>query len=274
MSTLCVNLPFIQVSWHWKTLTELDQLWMPKCLRFGWYINFTPSPFEQCIWKRQYIQMVKELNVTRPRTPPKDSFVVIDVQPIAKEALDLKSSSHLTHRPMSSKAQSKGGKDLPPWRSSDKHPTDTIRFNYLDNYDPMEQARQARQSPLGTAIRSHQDPERKKQPSSASYKLRKAKSLMSLAGGFTNTAAKAPSRPSWAAHQSGYPVTKATAKSLAQSNAWNAGIRPAPIRAAVPAISKRGMKAYTRTSRSSPTAALFESQPWELPTSDQGSDEE
>lgn len=38
---------------------------------------------------------------------------------------------------------SKEKKELPPWRSTDRHPTDTIRFNYLDNYDPIEQARQA-----------------------------------------------------------------------------------------------------------------------------------
>lgn len=56
-----------QVSWHWKYLTELDQLWMLKCLRFGWYINFSPTPFEQGIWKKHYIEMVKELNITRPK---------------------------------------------------------------------------------------------------------------------------------------------------------------------------------------------------------------
>ncbi|CAH2245572.1 F-box only 16 isoform X1 [Pelobates cultripes] len=166
-----------QVSWHWKSLTELDQLWMPKCLRFGWYINFTPTPFEQCIWKRQYIEMVKDLNVTRPRTPPRDDFVVTDVQPIAKEALDMKLSSAFNHRSLSIKQQSKGLKDLPPWRSSDKHPTDTVRFNYLDNYDPMEQARQARKYGFGTSNRNHQDSEKRTKSSPTSYKLRKAKSL-------------------------------------------------------------------------------------------------
>ncbi|XP_063296876.1 F-box only protein 16 [Pelobates fuscus] len=262
-----------QVSWHWKSLTELDQLWMPKCLRFGWYINFTPTPYEQCIWKRQYIEMVKDLNVTRPRTPPRDDFVVTDVQPIAKEALDMKSSSAFNHRSLSIKQQSKG-KDLPPWRSSDKHPTDTVRFNYLDNYDPMEQARQARKSGFGTSNRNHQDSEKRTKSSPTSYKLRKAKSLMSVIADFDKMA-KASSRPSWAAHQTTtYPVTKANAKSLAHSTEWNAGIRPAPVASAVPKISERGKKAYTRTSRSSPTAPLFESQPWELPPSNAGSDEE
>ncbi|KAG9468308.1 hypothetical protein GDO78_023014 [Eleutherodactylus coqui] len=165
-----------QVSWHWKALTELDQLWMPKCLRFGWFINFSPSPFEQGVWKRQYIEMVKELHVTRPRTPPRDDFVVIDVQPITKEDFDAKLTSPFSHR--STKSQDKGKKELPPWRSSDKHPTDTIRFNYLDNFDPIEQARQARQVSAGTSIQKKQNLEKKKRPSSTSYKLRKAKSLV------------------------------------------------------------------------------------------------
>ncbi|XP_071999943.1 F-box only protein 16 isoform X2 [Engystomops pustulosus] len=259
-----------QVSWHWKNLTELDQLWMPKCLRFGWCINFSPTPFEQGVWKRQYIEMVRELHVTRPKTPPRDDFVVIDVQPISKEVLDPKFSSLLSHRSM--KSHDRERKELPPWRSSDKHPTDTIRFNYLDNFDPMEQARQARK--MGTSILNKQNTENKKRPTSASYKLRKAKSLMSISAEF-GSAGKTLSRPGWASHQpGGYPVNKTTAKTLAQSTEWNAGIRPAPIRAGVPTLSEKGRRACTRTSRSSPTMSLFESQPWQVPTSDHGSDED
>ncbi|XP_075454780.1 F-box only protein 16 isoform X2 [Ascaphus truei] len=259
-----------QVSWHWKSLTELDQLWMPKCLRFGWYISFSPTPFEQGIWKRHYIEMVKELHVTRPKTPPKDEFVVIDVQPIAKDVLDMKLSSSFSHH-----SNGKGKNDLPPWRSSDKHPTDTLRFNYLDNYDPIEQARQARKMGGVTTLNpSQQTSEKKKRPSSSSYRLRKAKSLMSLSIDLSNSS-KSRSRPSWAAHQSAeYSLNKVTAKTLAQRTEWNAGIRPAPVRAAVPKITDKGKKAYTRTSRSSPTIPLFESQPWQLPPSNNASDEE
>ncbi|XP_069831890.1 F-box only protein 16 [Dendropsophus ebraccatus] len=259
-----------QVSWHWKTLTELDQLWMPKCLRFGWYINFSPTPFEQGVWKRQYIEMVKELHVTRPKTPPREDFVVIDVQPITKEVSEPKLTSLYSHRSMKSHDK----KELPPWRSSDKHPTDTIRFNYLDNFNPIEQARQARKSGSGTSILNKQNLEKKKRPSSASYKLRKAKSLMSISAEF-GSLVKPQSRPSWAAQQSGeYPLSKSTAKELAQSTEWNAGIRPAPVRAGVPTLSEKGRKAASRTSRSSPTMCLFESQPWQVPPSDHGSDED
>ncbi|XP_033001094.1 F-box only protein 16 isoform X2 [Lacerta agilis] len=170
-----------QVSWHWKNLAELDQLWMPKCLRFGWYLNFSPTPFEQGIWKRHYIEVVNEFWVTSPKTPPKEDFVVVDVQPITKEGLEVKRSLSppvLQSASPLGKKMSKEKQALPPWRSSDKHPTDTIRFNYLDNFDPIEQARQARKKGGWlTPDLSQSAFQKKRKPSSASYKLRKAKSL-------------------------------------------------------------------------------------------------
>lgn len=53
-----------QVSWQWKSIVELDQLWMPKCLRLGWLLSSSPKPFEQGVWKRHYIQTVQELRLS------------------------------------------------------------------------------------------------------------------------------------------------------------------------------------------------------------------
>ncbi|XP_033874876.1 F-box only protein 16 isoform X6 [Acipenser ruthenus] len=174
-----------QVSWHWRYLIELDQLWMPKCLRFGWWINFSPTPFEQGVWKRHYIEMVRELHVTRPKTPQKTEFIVPEVEPIRKDVLDLTLSHSslsqlvpLSRRGTFGKASRMPGKGLPPWKSSDKHPTDTLRFNYLDNFDPLEQAHQGRNKGEGiNPDLSKMEHERKKPPSTITYKLRKAKSL-------------------------------------------------------------------------------------------------
>ncbi|XP_037382419.1 F-box only protein 16 isoform X2 [Talpa occidentalis] len=173
-----------QVSWHWKNLTELDQLWMVKCLRFSWYINFSPTPFEQGVWKKHYIQMVKELHVTKPKTPPKDGFVVADVQPVTSSSLEDKQSP-LPFRSFSSlrKKNHPGEKELPPWRSSDKHPTDIIRFNYLDNCDPTEPAWQGRRKRHEMTSEKSQDKKNKLQDKS---KLRKAQSL------FTGLRAQSP----------------------------------------------------------------------------------
>ncbi|XP_014818539.1 PREDICTED: F-box only protein 16 isoform X1 [Calidris pugnax] len=165
-----------QVSWYWKYLSELDQLWMLKCLRFGWYINFSPTPFEQGIWKRHYIEMVKELHITRPKTPSKEDFVVIDVQPVGSD--DPESKLFVLGRRTNKKK-----KQLLPWRSPDKHPTDTIRFNYLNNHNPIEQAKQARKKGGGeTPDLSWQAAEKRKRGRRGSKKLQKAKSRASITG--------------------------------------------------------------------------------------------
>ncbi|KAK1343012.1 hypothetical protein QTO34_015782, partial [Cnephaeus nilssonii] len=162
-----------QVSWHWKNLTELDQLWMLKCLRFNWYISFSPTPFEQGIWKKHYIQM----------TSPKDGFVVADVQPVTGSSPEEKQSPSSAFRSSSSlrKKNHSGEKELPPWRSSDKHPTDIIRFNYLDNCDPFEQIWQGRKKRHETTPDASRQSHDKKNKLRDRSKLRKAQSLVSIA---------------------------------------------------------------------------------------------
>ena len=52
-----------QVSWYWKWLAESDELWKPKCLRFGWVPPYKPSQFEHGAWKHFYILKVAESGV-------------------------------------------------------------------------------------------------------------------------------------------------------------------------------------------------------------------
>ncbi|XP_004848478.1 F-box only protein 16 isoform X2 [Heterocephalus glaber] len=164
-----------QVSWHWKNLAELDQLWMLKCLRFNWCITFSPSPFEQGIWKKHYIQMVKKLHVTKPKTPPKDSFVIANVQPVASSSPGDKQSPFWSSS--TRKKNNPGEKEPPPWRSSDKHPTDIIRFNYLDNCDPFQPSSQGRRKRNEmTPDFSRQSHDKKSKPQDR-VRLRKAQSL-------------------------------------------------------------------------------------------------
>ncbi|XP_062943774.1 F-box only protein 16 [Cynocephalus volans] len=172
-----------QVSWHWKNLAELDQIWMLKCLRFNWGINFSPSPFEQGIWKKHYIQMVKELHVTKPKTPPKDGFVIADVQPVPSSSPEKKQSPSPAFRSCSSlrRKNNPGEKELPPWRSSDKHPTDIIRFNYLDNCDPIEHTWQGRRKRKEMAPDIGRQSHDKKNKVQDRPRLGKAQSLVSIA---------------------------------------------------------------------------------------------
>lgn len=171
------------MSWHWRSIVELDQLWMLKCLRLGWCISFSPTAFEQGVWKRHYIQTVQELRlaslqVRRSQTESvetgfrmwqlhekcsdetsiKESTVHLQTsssrQLFAVPLVSTISSAHddpsepdllgeehpssgtLPLRNISKKRQQSAP---PPWRDSDRHPKDTLRFNYLDNLDPSEQ---------------------------------------------------------------------------------------------------------------------------------------
>ncbi|KAJ7341359.1 hypothetical protein JRQ81_005365 [Phrynocephalus forsythii] len=185
--------------------------------------------------------------------PPKEEFEVFDVQPIARGDSEVRPAmvAILNSAPQFGKKTGKEKKALPPWRSSDKHPTDTVRFNYLDNLDPIEQARQA----ISTIT-------------DCCYKFLEVSLSADLA-----LQPKAAGRPGWATYEpTGYPVTRGTAKILAQSARWNAGIRPAPAWGPVPKLSEMGQKAFARTSRSSPTSPLFESKPWHIPESSPGSE--
>ena len=55
-----------QVSWHWKFISEQDVIWMPKCLRFGWYLPYMPSSREYGCWKHHYIMCTGSLDMEAP----------------------------------------------------------------------------------------------------------------------------------------------------------------------------------------------------------------
>ncbi|ETE71280.1 Epithelial cell-transforming sequence 2 oncogene-like protein, partial [Ophiophagus hannah] len=56
-----------QVNWHWKFLTEQDCLWMPKCLKLGWFLPYVPEKNEYGAWKRYYIACATSLDYLTPR---------------------------------------------------------------------------------------------------------------------------------------------------------------------------------------------------------------
>lgn len=55
-----------QVSWHWKFVCEQEVIWMPKCLRYGWYLPYTPSSREFGCWKHHYIMCTSSLDMEAP----------------------------------------------------------------------------------------------------------------------------------------------------------------------------------------------------------------
>ncbi|XP_074846574.1 epithelial cell-transforming sequence 2 oncogene-like [Carettochelys insculpta] len=56
-----------QVNWHWKFITEQDCLWMPKCVKLGWFLPYAPGDNEYGTWKRHYIACATSLDYFTPR---------------------------------------------------------------------------------------------------------------------------------------------------------------------------------------------------------------
>ncbi|XP_026049962.1 F-box only protein 16 isoform X2 [Astatotilapia calliptera] len=273
-----------QVSWQWKSIVELDQLWMPKCLRLGWLLSSSPTPFEQGVWKRHYIQTVQELRLSVLQgASSQQQFVVSDVAAASrghKEPSEI-AAIRLEECPASTKQQPGSSSSTrlrqekqpgapPPWRDSDRRPKDTLRFNYLDNLDPIEQALRAqmRNNSASTCCTntSKADDGKKKTLSEANYKLRKAKSLMFLSSSSRPHSLphdQTQTHPTWTSHSiADHPVTGESAERLLHLSQWNAGIRPKPARTPVPRLSVEGLRAFQRSHRSVPSAPLFEVQPW------------
>ncbi|XP_051908319.1 F-box only protein 16 [Hippocampus zosterae] len=279
-----------RVSWHWKSIVELDQLWMPKCLRLGWFISFSPTVFEQGVWKRHYINSVQEILLTAPTNKLQAAWALEDAARVSGRPDDVSQGVSLseglqgsTNQDVGMTSRSRLKKDkpetvLPPWRDSDRCPKDIVRFNYLDNSDPVGQTSAAKtKSRANTRGLKTEEPDdgRRKMLSETSYKLRKVKSLMFLTSSSRPQPPFPPpppplqteSRPQWASHTHNYPVTEEAGEILLRQARCNAGKRPGPVRTTVPRLSVEALRASQRSNRSLPSAPLFEFQPWTLPLS-------
>uniref|UniRef100_A0A672JNG8 F-box protein 16 n=1 Tax=Salarias fasciatus TaxID=181472 RepID=A0A672JNG8_SALFA len=129
-----------QVSWHWRSMVDLDQLWMRKCLKLGWCVHPCPTAFEQGVWKRRYIQGVQELKLSRlqqGRIPAVSRRQEADATAFGGGGSPASTPQTAGRRSGSGLKTEK----QPPWRDSDRHPKDTVRFNYLDNLDPPPEDR-------------------------------------------------------------------------------------------------------------------------------------
>lgn len=142
-----------QVSWYWNYLSELDCVWRPKCLKFGWYPTYQPTPFEEKIWKRFYVKTVHELNYAKPKVKQSPALTAgreydDDIQGRLDTDRSLISrGSTRSHMSTTSTLGMKRGPvvpssrrplpsakwEPPPWRGSDPKPLDTMRYNVLDN---------------------------------------------------------------------------------------------------------------------------------------------
>ncbi|CAF2640057.1 unnamed protein product [Rotaria sp. Silwood2] len=181
-----------QVCWYWKFLSESDQIWMPKCLRFGWTPKQSASPYESNVWKRVYsfnIQALQTMPIRMNTLIPlstsdidlkklissNENISMIDtyVQTICTGDLEYShrsqsgyyddqlsphedtARSHSTrHQHNQSHLSSSTHRRLeqPPWRTNSRNPSDTLRYNYLDNDDSVLESLIAKHRKYGTSI--------------------------------------------------------------------------------------------------------------------------
>ncbi|XP_023933376.1 F-box only protein 16 isoform X1 [Lingula anatina] len=148
-----------RVCWYWKFLAESDEIWMGKCMRLGWYLPFTPSPYERGLWKKHYVETIRGIQYIRPKEYPKPESTLpppsedMESMTIHSPKDDHDRRSRRPPRPRSGKdtptsssrkpAAAVPGKP-PPWKGSDPTPKDTWRYNYLDNEDEVEKVSRLR----------------------------------------------------------------------------------------------------------------------------------
>nr|XP_006819243.1 PREDICTED: F-box only protein 16-like [Saccoglossus kowalevskii] len=241
-----------QVSWYWKYLTELDQVWMPKCLKLGWYLTFSPSPYETGIWKRLYLENVREINLLGPkkksRSPQAGGSHMTNGHTTMNGKEKRVEFERTTKKPPRGKTKTGPPLELPPWRGSDPVVKDTVRYNYLDNDDEVLKSRNQRilkgnsTSDLTDGI---DDTQKKKFSSTlTNYKLKKANSASNIN--------QKNQRPGWAQHQDGDPFVNMSLNFDISSSMK----RPSPVqKTSTPTQSHTTKRDITSTKQ-------FQSQPW------------
>ncbi|CAF1505088.1 unnamed protein product [Adineta steineri] len=146
-----------QVCWYWKFLTESDQIWMPKCLRFGWTPKYSPSSFESNVWKRVYTFNIQALQTMPVRDYSQRSQSAYYDDQSSSRQNTARSHTHTNRNQhnqshLSSSSRTNRNVEHPPWRANSRNPSDTLRFNYLDNDDSELESLIAKHRKQGTSI--------------------------------------------------------------------------------------------------------------------------
>ncbi|XP_071820059.1 epithelial cell-transforming sequence 2 oncogene-like [Apostichopus japonicus] len=114
------------VCWHWKYLAEQDTLWMPKCIRQGWFLPYTPKPNEYGSWKLHYIKCLQSLDVAHPtdkterygRQSDGSRYMTEEEKARRRRALEQRNSD---------KQATMIWRERPPWLDPDPKPADLVQ---------------------------------------------------------------------------------------------------------------------------------------------------
>ncbi|CAG2211597.1 FBXO16 [Mytilus edulis] len=231
-----------RVCWHWKFLTESDQLWMPKCVRLGWYLPFTPSPYETGVWKRNYIENIKSLQVLRPKH---DALLELERLKISQE------------RALRSQKDKK--KNPQPWRGSDPVPKDTWRYNILENNDIVGDVTKMRKKKSYGPHSDYININARSKVKTGQNILNQARKSQSMSRLSYSMDAMNADRPQWARDDTSQNINVSFDKNVSKPRVKPG--HPSPEQK----MPKQPPSA--RSERDPPTARLFPETPWKVPDS-------
>ncbi|XP_052096675.1 F-box only protein 16-like isoform X2 [Mytilus californianus] len=236
-----------RVCWHWKFLTESDQLWMPKCLRLGWYLPFTPSPYETGVWKRNYIENIKSLQVLRPKLEYKKHDALLELE-------RLKISQERALRSQKDKK-----KNPQPWRGSDPVPKDTWRYNVLENNDIVGDVNKMRKKKSYGPHSDYININARSKVKTGQNILNQARKSQSMSRLSYSMDAMNADRPQWARDDTSQNINVSFDKNVSKPR-----VKPGHLS---PEQKMPKQPPSARSERDPPTARLFPETPWKVPDS-------
>ncbi|XP_048577823.1 epithelial cell-transforming sequence 2 oncogene-like isoform X1 [Nematostella vectensis] len=175
------------VSWHWKFLCEQDEIWMPKCQRFGWFLPYKPDVNKYGAWKNHYIMCYSTLDVEGPsEVKMAEMYGQFGVVPPDKRSSKRKSKGkEKSARKSKEILYYRQDNHRPPWIYTDQNPKDLddARKALLDGYDPNHSTAldSLRRKRLGLNTRPHQ----RSQTAPVGGSTRKTERARSASAGFS-----------------------------------------------------------------------------------------
>lgn len=110
-----------QVSWHWKFLSEQDDIWLPKCVKLGWFLPYQPTQRDYGAWKTHYIACTLTLHM---RGPSQQDLELYSQKEQEKDAARKRKNMLLRSNKLTGQQRDIVVANRPVWQDTDKNPRD------------------------------------------------------------------------------------------------------------------------------------------------------
>ncbi|KAK6169969.1 hypothetical protein SNE40_018478 [Patella caerulea] len=122
-----------QVCWHWKFLSEQDDIWREKCMKYGWYIPYTPADNEYGAWKMHYLACVQTLDYVSGKE-------VSNLCGTRGDGAAFKRTKRKNGSQLSLNGSQRDISSRPPWQRPDSKPKDLHKSHhaFLQQFNPND----------------------------------------------------------------------------------------------------------------------------------------